>query len=138
MAAVLLDTCALIWRANGDDMKRSALDAILEAGATGDILISPVSAWEVGLLARARRQGCAGLEFLPDAKTWFSRVMVGPGIRAAAFEPALAIDASHLPGELHGDSADRMIIATARHLGVPVVTRDRRIREYPHVDVIAC
>ena len=137
MAAVLLDTCALIWLANGDDMKRAALDAILDAGATDGILVSPVSAWEVGLLARARRQG-TGLDFLPDAKTWFSRVMTGPGIRAPAFEPAIAIDASHLPGELHGDLADRMIIATARHYNVPIVTRDRRIRDYAHVGVIAC
>jgi PIN domain nuclease of toxin-antitoxin system len=56
--------------------------------------------------------------------------MAGPGIRPAPFTPDIAIDASNLPGEMHGDPADQMIVATARHLGVPVVTRDTRILTY--------
>jgi PIN domain nuclease of toxin-antitoxin system len=46
-----------------------------------------------------------------------------------------------LPGELHADPADRLLIATARQLGVPLVTRDRRILDYAaqgHVDAIPC
>jgi PIN domain nuclease of toxin-antitoxin system len=81
------------------------------------------------------------LIFLPDPKTWFSRFMAGPGIKLAAFTPDIAIDASWLPGELHGDPGDRMIIATARHLRIPVVTRDRKMIAYGaagHADVIAC
>jgi len=68
-------------------------------------------------------------------------VPVGPGIREVAFSPDIAIDASYLPGDLHGDPADRMIIATARHLGLPIVTRDSRIIAYAEagfVGVIAC
>ena len=41
----------------------------------------------------------------------------------------------------HGDPADRLIIATARHLGTPVVTRDAKIRAYAeagHVRVVPC
>jgi PIN domain nuclease of toxin-antitoxin system len=67
--------------------------------------------------------------------------MAGPGIRQATLTPAIAIDASYLPGELHGDPGDRLLIATARHLGMPIVTRDRRIIAYAEagwVRVIAC
>jgi PIN domain nuclease of toxin-antitoxin system len=67
--------------------------------------------------------------------------MAGPGIREAPFHPDIAIDSSWLPGEVHGDPADRLIIATARHLGLPVVTRDRKIIAYAEdgeVAVIPC
>jgi PIN domain nuclease of toxin-antitoxin system len=139
--AVLLDTCAVIWLATGDPLAASAKAAIINAGLADGIFVSPVSAWEVGLLSRPKPRRSTLLQFLPDPKTWFARVMAGPGIREAPLTPEIAVDASYLPGDLHGDPADRLIVATARHLGVPVVTRDRRIIDYSqggHVQVIAC
>jgi PIN domain nuclease of toxin-antitoxin system len=139
--AVLLDTCAVIWLANGDPLGPRALAAIVAAGLGDGAYVSPVSAWEIGMLSRPRPGRELGPRFLPDPKTWFSRVMAGPGIRPAALTPEIAVDASYLPGDLHGDPGDRLLIATARHLGMPIVTRDRRIIEYAEagwVRVIAC
>jgi PIN domain nuclease of toxin-antitoxin system len=141
VSAVLLDTCAVIWLANGDRLQKQALDAIVAAGLGGGIFVSPVSAWEVGLLSRPRARGPAAPQFLPDPKAWFARVMAGPGIRPAPFTPDIAIDASHLPDDPLGDPADRLIIATARQLGLPVVTRDSRILAYArrgHLTAIRC
>jgi PIN domain nuclease of toxin-antitoxin system len=138
---VLLDTCAVIWLANGDPMASPATDAILHAGAGDGIFVSPVSAWEVGLLSKPRAGRNVVVQFMPDPKTWFARVLTGPGIREASLTQEIAIDASFLPGELHGDPADRLIVTSARHLGVPIVTRDRRIIAYGrdgHVQVIPC
>lgn len=137
--AVLLDTCAVIWLANGNPLDAAAVASIIEAGQAEGIFVSPVSAWEVGLLSRPGRR--APLRFLPDPKTWFPRVMAGPGIREAPFSGAIAIDASDLPGAMHGDPGDRLLISTARHLGAPIVTRDRQIIAYAesgHVGVIRC
>jgi PIN domain nuclease of toxin-antitoxin system len=81
------------------------------------------------------------LQFLPDPKTWFARMMAGPAIKEAAVTPEIALDASYLPGDLHGDPADRLIIATARHLGAAIVTRDSRIVVYSrwgYVRVVPC
>jgi len=139
--AVLLDTCALIWLANGDPMTSVAAAAIVNAGLADGVFVSPVSAWEVGLLSKPKSGRNATVRFMPDPKTWFARVMAGPGIRKASLTPAIAIDASFLPGELHGDPGDRLIVATARYLGVPIVTRDRRIAAYGqdgHVQIIPC
>ncbi len=122
-------------------MARPALDAIVDAGLAGGILISPVSAWEVGLLSRPGATRRTALEFLPDPKTWFAGVMAGPGVRLAQLTPDIAIDAWHLPGDLHGDPGDRLVIATARQLGVPIVTRDRQILAYARkgaVQAIRC
>ena len=138
--AVLLDTCAVIWLANGDHLLRRATAAIVAAGLADGVFVSPVSAWEVGMLSlpRPRRRV---LQFLPDPKTWFARVMAGPGIREASLTASIAIDASYLPGQIHGDPADRLIVATARHMGIPIVTRDSEIIAYAregNVAAIAC
>ncbi|MCO6418245.1 type II toxin-antitoxin system VapC family toxin [Siccirubricoccus sp. KC 17139] len=137
---VLLDTCAVIWLANGDRLAPAALEAILAAGAGDGIFVSPVTAWEVGMLARPRPNRPA-IDFLPDPQTWFARLMAAPGIRPAPLTPGIAIGASFLPGEPHGDPGDRLIIATARDRGLPLVTRDRAILAYGaagHVRVVAC
>ena len=138
--AVLLDTCAVIWLANGDPLPREATARITAAGVAGGILVSPITAWEIGMLGRIG-SGRSAIQFLPDPKAWLARFMARPGIRQAAFTPEIAIESSYLPGDLHSDPADRLIIATARHQQVPVVTRDRKIIAYGaagFVDVIPC
>lgn len=139
--AVLLDTCAVIWLANGDPMTNSATAAIIRAGLADGVFVSPVSAWEIGMLSKPRARRRTAVLFTPDPKTWFARVMAGPGIREAALTPEMAIDASFLPGQLHGDPGDRLLVATARHLGLPIVTRDQSIIAYGrdgHAWVVAC
>jgi PIN domain nuclease of toxin-antitoxin system len=130
MTSVLLDTCAVIWLVNAGPLSVSATELIRHAGTTGGVFVSTASAWEIGLLSRARPNRKPALEFFPDAKTWFTKLMTLPGIKEAPITPAIAIDSSHLPGDLHTDLADRLIIATARHLAMPIVTGDRKILAY--------
>jgi PIN domain nuclease of toxin-antitoxin system len=139
--AVLLDTCAVIWLANGDPMAPDAMAAIVRAGLQGGIFVSSISAWEIGMLSKPRPGRAEIVRFMPDPKTWFARFIAAPGIREAPFNPDIAIASSCLPGVMHGDPGDRLIIATARHLSLPVVTRDRRIIAYGQdgeLSVIAC
>jgi PIN domain nuclease of toxin-antitoxin system len=136
---VLLDTCAVIWLANRDKMLQAALDAIFHAGLHEGVFVSMISAWEIGMLGR--RKSAGGLQFVPDPKSWFARFMAGPAIQVAPLTADIAISASDLPEPLHGDPADRLLIATARHLSFPIVTRDRKIADYSrlgHVDIIVC
>jgi PIN domain nuclease of toxin-antitoxin system len=118
-----------------------AIDAIRFAAVADGVFVSPVSAWEIGRLSRPRWPGAAAPQFSPDPKAWFGRLMTRPGVRAAALTPDIAIDAAYLPGDLHRDPADRLLIATARDLGIPVVTRDRHILAYAaagHVQAVGC
>ena len=95
------------------------------------------------MLSKPRGGRRAAVSFMPDPKTWFARAMAGPGpgIREASLTAEIAIDASFVPGELNGDPGDRLLVATARHLGLPIVTRDRSIIAYGqsgHIRVIPC
>jgi PIN domain nuclease of toxin-antitoxin system len=128
--SLLLDTCAVIWLVNAGPLSVSTTELIRLASTTGGVFVSTASAWEIGLLSRARPNRRPVLEFFPDPKTWFAKLMALPGIKEAPITAAIAIDASHLPGELHADPADRLIIATARHLAMPIVTGDRKILAY--------
>ncbi|HCV25099.1 MAG TPA: PIN domain nuclease, partial [Candidatus Latescibacteria bacterium] len=68
------------------------------------------------------------------------QALSSPGLSLAPLTPDIALASSRLPGEIHGDPADRMLIATARSLGATLVTRDRRILEYSqagHVTTLA-
>ena len=135
---ILLDTCAIIWMVLKEPMAPTAVAALMRSAATGSLLVSPVSGWEVGLLATRRR---AALSFRPDPLTWFERLLTRPGIRGVELGHKVAVSAAFLPGKLHDDPADRLLVATARDLGVPLVTRDRRILDYAaqgHVEALAC
>jgi PIN domain nuclease of toxin-antitoxin system len=135
---VLLDTHALIWIVAKAPMSLSSLAAVRAAASTGDVLVSPVSAWEVGLLATARR---SSIRFLPTPQRWWAKALNTPGVRLTALSPEAAIEAAFLPQTLHRDPADRLLIATARQLGATMITRDKLILAYAalgHVDAIPC
>jgi PIN domain nuclease of toxin-antitoxin system len=137
--AVLLDTNAVIRFVNRALMEKRAIAAIDAARAVGDLYVSPVSAWEIGLLSRPQR--AKPLNFAPDPKTWFAQFMAQSGVREAPYTADVAIESSYLPGAPPKDPADRLLIATARHLNVTLVTRDQEIIAYSragHIRVIRC
>jgi PIN domain nuclease of toxin-antitoxin system len=138
VARVLLDTCAALWIGNREFMAPNALQVIRAAAQTAGILVSAVTGWEIGLATTRLRNP---LVLLPTVQLWLADLVARPGFRTVSLDPKVALSASYLPGSFHRDPADRLLIATARELGVPLVTRDRRILDYAgqgHVDAIAC
>jgi len=134
---VLLDTSAAIWVGHQDALAPAALRAI-RAAARAEVLISPVTGWVIGLATRHRG---SPLILLPTLRAWLSDLLARPGVRLAPLAPEVALGAFYLPGQLHRDPADRLLIATAREFDVPLVTRDQRILDYAaqgHVQAIAC
>ena len=133
---ILLDTCALLWLANGDPISRGALDALATAEQEpGGLVVSPISAWEVGLLVSKARI------LLPlDPLVWFEQAL-GAGISLAEMTPGILVGSSFLPGSWLKDPADRIVAATARTLGYRIMTRDRPLLEFAaagHAQAIAC
>ena len=65
-----------------------------------------------------------------NVRTWVDQALGKPGIAIAPLTPDIAIESVHLPGELHGDPADRMLVATARLLGATLLTKDAQLLRY--------
>jgi PIN domain nuclease of toxin-antitoxin system len=127
MPAILLDTHAAIWSLE-DKLPRTAARLVSGAAERGELLISPISAWEIGVLvARGRLR-------LDRSAADYVRFLFGrPGVNAAAISATIALEAASLPSSLRGDPADRILVATAAAYGAQLVTRDRAIHEYARV-----
>ena len=125
---LLLDTHVLIWLMSGEDSplaKTRALAEILRCGKSGGIRVSAISVWEVAMLEAKGRVG-----FSVPVNDWIEQALGAPGVGLVPLIPAIAVDATRLPGVFHADPADRILVATARHLQCPVVTADREILGY--------
>ena len=137
MTDYLLDTCAVIWLAQGDPWREPAASELPENRERGaQLFVSPITAWEVAMLVA---KGRMALALNPDL--WFERFCDLPGVTLAAMPPSVLVASTTLPGQTPGDPADRILIATARAFGYVLVTRDETILEYGvhgHVQVLAC
>jgi len=71
-----------------------------------------------------------------DVDSWLATVAAIEAVRFLPLDVEVTVKSVDLPGEFHKDPADRMIVATARKLAVPLVTKDDKIRAYAHVKTI--
>ena len=133
----LLDTCAAIWATEGQKISDAAVAVFIDAkSGTSAVQVSPITGWEVGVLVAKGR-----LTFRTKPSIWFDGLCSLPGVGLAKLSSDILIDSSFLPGVMHGDPADRIIIATARAEGLTIVTRDRQILNYAnegHVMALEC
>ncbi|MGA9063526.1 MAG: PIN domain-containing protein [Terracidiphilus sp.] len=60
---------------------------------------------------------------------WIRSALGRPGVALVPLEPEIAVASTRLPFEMHPDPADRILVATARHLGATLVTADRTLLE---------
>jgi len=134
---LLLDTCAAIYITDGEWMQPEAVEAIDTASDRGQtVLLSPITAWEVGQLASRGR-----LRSSYSPQKWIERLLSFREIAFCALTPDILLQSSFLPGRLNKDPADRIIAATAREHGFTVMTRDRNLLDYGHqgyLSVVAC
>lgn len=126
---IVLDTHAWIWFTTGSKkLSKSAAKACEKADV---ILIPAIGVWEVAMLVS---KGRLGLD--RDVEIWVQQALSLPSIRLEPLLPSISVRSTRLPGEFHGDPADRIITATALEHGIPLVTKDRRLSDYPHVRTI--
>jgi PIN domain nuclease of toxin-antitoxin system len=136
-APLLLDTCAAIWFGNDQPMASAATNAMNEAFvASISVLVSPISAWEIGILCSRGR-----MRFPEPPQRWFRRIRDTEGVALAELSPEILIASSFLPGAPPNDPADRILAATAREFGYTLVTRDRPLLDYAeqgYMKALAC
>ena len=130
---ITLDTHALLWWASGEHgaLSPPALRAIEAELDGGHIAIPSISAWEIAMLVARDRVALS-----IDTTHWLDLVGQIEAVRFVPVDNDIAVRSVELPGEFHDDPADRIIVATARSLGAPLVTADEKIRAYPHLRTI--
>ena len=122
---LLVDTHALIWMVEEvSQMGLRAAEALNRAGWESRILVSAITPWEIGLLVSKGR-----LKLGSGVMEWIRAALAKPGIRLSPLEPEIAVASTKLPFEINGDPADRILVATARHLGAALVTADGALLE---------
>ena len=124
---VLLDTHVWIWFMTGDKQASSPklIQFMNEKMLQSAIRVSVISVWEVGML---EAKGRIALPY--SCLEWVQKALEAPGFGLESLTPEIAIQSSRLPGDFHGDPADRILLATAASSKAVLVTRDREILSY--------
>ena len=61
---------------------------------------------------------------------WMKNAIKVSGIQLVRLTPEIVVESNYLPGDFHGDPADRLLVATTRILDLILVTRDEEILDY--------
>ena len=123
---ILLDTNVFVWLVSGERPLGPRSNAAIRQANDGTALrISAISPWEISMLVEKGR-----ISLGMDTMGWVETALMHAAISLEPVNPVIAVDAGQLPGKIHGDPADRIIIATARFLNCPLLTTDRKILTY--------
>jgi len=91
--------------------------------------VASISLWEIAMLVQKER-------ITPDIPLldWFEEAFDNPKYRLLPLSAAVATQSGSL--EMHGDPADRLIVATSLVYAIPLITMDRKIHDLEYVNTI--
>lgn len=123
---ILLDTHVWLWLLSGNPiLSTSFCQSVDRAQNYEGIIISAISVWEIGMLVA---RGRISLEM--DCLDWVDQALANRGVKLIPLSPHIAIHSTCLPGNIHGDPADRILVATAFEEGAVLITCDQFLLEY--------
>jgi PIN domain nuclease of toxin-antitoxin system len=128
---IVLDTHIWLWGA-GERFRLTAEQRRILFESEEPLGLSAISLWEAAMLANRGR-----LDIDLPIHEWLELASRFPRMRILPLDVRIAAETVSLPEPFHRDPADRIIVATARVLGCPLMTVDAQIRAYPHVQTIA-
>jgi PIN domain nuclease of toxin-antitoxin system len=127
---ILLDTRALIWAvADRKRLSKAATIAIMKAQSEDGIALAAISLWELAMLVGRGRIQAYGTV---DA----SVRLLTEGVIIRPITAEIAALATQFPSDYPRDPADRLIGATAKAEGIPLVTSDEKLRASPVLETI--
>jgi PIN domain nuclease of toxin-antitoxin system len=122
---ILVDTHPIIWFTLGErQLGPKSRAIILEGAEKGTLALSPITFWEASMLVRKKR-----VKFEASIQEWADTILEN-GVALTGITSEIAIAAGQFPGTVHGDPADRILVATALALRCPLLTADRKILGY--------
>ncbi len=127
---LLLDTHIWLWALLDPERLSATVRAALQS-SENELWLSPISVWEATLLAERGR-----VRVTSDARTWVRQLLDAMPRREATVTNEIAIMSRQLT-LAHQDPADRFLAATARVMGLTLVTADERLLQSSEYDVLA-
>jgi len=125
----VLDTHVWVWwHANPRCLSRRSRELISRPDGYQELLLSAISLWEFAKLIEKGR-----LAVSCEPEEWILQALQMPKLSVVPLSPRIACHSTQLPGQFHDDPADQIIVATAREHDATILTKDARIRSYPHV-----
>jgi PIN domain nuclease of toxin-antitoxin system len=127
---ILLDTCAIIWAVSKPSSLSEKATNILQYD-TSQIFVSPISVAEIACGVERGR-----IRIAQHWKKWFRHFVELNGWQVNDIDLRIIEEAYSLPTPFHQDPADRILVATARLNDSVLLTADKKILDYPHVNGI--
>jgi PIN domain nuclease of toxin-antitoxin system len=127
---IVLDTHAWIWWI--DDSSRLSREVRDRIDAEDDVRVCGISLLEIATAVALGR-----LTLRPSAQQWIEIAQSPSQLRVEPLTGPLCLESVQLPGTIHRDPADRLIVALSRQLNAPLVTADTKLLAYSHVSSIA-
>ena len=128
---ILLDTHAWIWSHSATKLLSDDVKNLIKKSRTDQRAIASISIWEFAMMVAKGR-----IKVKIEPKRWLNNAIGNSGLLVIELTPEIAVESCNLPGGFHKDPADQIIVATARTHNLTLLTKDRKILEYPHVKAI--
>ena len=123
---LLLDTCAIIFLGVDDPCVAAGTRRLIREA--GKIFVSPISSAELACLQDRGR-----IDLPTHWKPWLRDAIETNGWDVQPITLEIMEEAYSLPGSFHSDPADRILTATARCENLVLLTTDRKLLNYPHL-----
>jgi PIN domain nuclease of toxin-antitoxin system len=120
---LLVDTHVWLWMLGDPDRLSPEAREVL-GDTDNEVLVSAASAWEIGI-----KHALGRLPLPEDPVTYVPARITASGCTPLAIEQHHALAAAALPPH-HRDPFDRLLVAQAAALDVPLVTADRALHPY--------
>ncbi len=124
----LLDTHAFLWAATDEDRLSAKAARAVATTPYEQLAISDATLQEIGLLLHAGR-----ISFRGSAPVVLGRLLNFVTVLPITLDIAILAPALALP---HGDQFDRVIAATAKAHGIPLITQDANIADSSVVAIL--
>jgi len=129
---VVADSHAIVWYIQGSPrLSERAESALSQAEASDGIVVSVATLVDLWYVTQTT-QGVT----TDDLARLRSTMVASPNVDLHAIDVAVADAAVSIPRDALGDPWDRFILATARALDLPLVTRDGRIQKTDLIETI--
>lgn len=123
---LLLDTCAIIYLGIDDPCVTATTRRLVRDAER--IFVSPISSAEFACLQERGR-----IKLPVHWKPWFREAIETNGWDVKPITLEIMEEAYSLPESFHPDPADRILTATARREDLVLLTTDRKLLAYPHL-----